>query len=92
MSEPALARSDTAAVSIAYLDAYPEGFEFDVKAITVVAQHEFGRDGERFGPDSFGRHWPMVSERRDAIPPQLLRIGVRFADGRKATNITGRTG
>ena len=84
-----LARSDSAAVYIAYVDAYPEGFEFDVKAITVAAEHEFRREGEEHGPDIFGRHWPMVGERQDAIPPQLLRIGVQFADGRGATNIIG---
>jgi hypothetical protein len=31
----------------------------------------------------------MVGERRDVLPPELLRIGVKFADGRTATNIGG---
>ena len=31
----------------------------------------------------------MAGERRDVLPPQLLRIGVQFADGRTATNIGG---
>jgi hypothetical protein len=31
----------------------------------------------------------MVGERRDVLPPQLLRIGVQFADGRAATSILG---
>jgi hypothetical protein len=88
VSDLMLARSDTAAVRIGYVDAYPEGFEFDIKAITV-AERAFRREGDQFGPDIFGRHWPMVGERRDAIPPQLLRIGVQFADRRTATNITG---
>lgn len=86
MSESALARSEMAGVSIAYLDAFPEGFEFRVEASTVAVERvcRNGRDC-----DIFGRHWPMVGDSRDGIPPQLLRIGVQFADGRKATNITG---
>lgn len=32
----------------------------------------------------------MVGERSNVLPPQLLRVGVKFADGRKATNIGGR--
>jgi hypothetical protein len=77
-----LARSQTAAISIAYLDAHPTGFEFEVKAVTSTAEHEFDRG-------VFGRHWPQLGENRDELPPILLRIGVQFADGRKATNIIG---
>ena len=47
------------------------------------------REGDGYGPDVFGRNWPMVGERRDVLPPQILRIGVQFADGRAATNIGG---
>ena len=31
----------------------------------------------------------MAGERRDVLPPELLRIGVQFGDGRTATNIGG---
>ncbi len=82
LTELLLARSQTAAIYITYLDAYPTGFEFEVKAITSTAGDEFGRD-------VFGRHWPMAGQKRDELPPQLLRVGVRFADERTATNISG---
>lgn len=70
-------------VELAYLDAYPTGFEFEIKATAVTAESELGTD-------VFGRHWPVEGEGRDQIPARLLRVGVRFADGRKATNITGQ--
>jgi hypothetical protein len=89
VSELLLARSERAAVYVAYIDAYPEGFELEIRASTSVAYDELRREGDDSGPDVFGRHGPMVEEKRDAIPPQLLRIGVQFADGRTATNIGG---
>lgn len=85
-----LARSETGRLSITYLDAYPEGFELEIEARTTVAYHDLTRTGDS-APDVFGRHWPTVGERRDVLPPQLVRIGVQFADGRKATNITGHS-
>jgi hypothetical protein len=84
-----LAGSDRATVYLDYLDAYPEGFELEILASTSVAYHELACEGDGSGPDPFGRHWPMVGERRDVLPPQLLRIGVQFADGRAATSIVG---
>lgn len=84
-----LARSERAALYIDYIDAYPEGFELEIRASTSVAYHELAREGDGSGPDVFGRHWPMVGERRDVLPPQLLRVGVQFADGRIATSIGG---
>lgn len=84
-----LGRSEQAAVYVAYIDAYPEGFELEVTASTSVAYDDLGREGDDSGPDVFGRHWPIVGERDDALPPQLLRIGLQFADGRTATNIGG---
>lgn len=89
VDELLLARSDQAAIYVDYLDAFPEGFELEISASTKVAYHELARAGDETGPDPFGRHWPMVEERRDVLPPQLLRVGVRFADGRTATNIGG---
>jgi hypothetical protein len=89
VSELLLARSDQAAVYVDYVDAYPEGFELEIRASTSVAYHELAREGDGSGPDPFGRHWPMVDERRDVLPRQLLRVGVQFADGRTATNISG---
>lgn len=87
VGELLLARSRQAAAWLEYIDAYPEGFELEIRASTSVAYHELGREND--GPDVFGRHWPIVGEGRDVLPPQLLRIGVQFADGRTATNVGG---
>jgi hypothetical protein len=84
-----LARSGRAMVYVDYLDAYREGFELEIRASTSVAYHELAHEGDGSGPDPFGRHWPIVGERRDVLPPQLLRVGVEFADGRTATSIGG---
>jgi hypothetical protein len=89
ISDLLLARSDRAAVYVDYLDAYPEGFELEIRASTSVAYHELAREGDGSGPDPFGRHWPIVGGRRDVLAPELLRIGVQFADGRTATSIGG---
>lgn len=89
VGERVLARSQQATVYLAYLDAYPDGFELQIRSSTSVAYHELRREGDHSGPDVFGRHWPLAGERADAIPPQLLRIEVQFADGRTATNISG---
>ena len=89
LSDLLLARSEQAAVYIDYLDAYPEGFELEIRTSTSVAYHELDREGDAHGPDPFGRHWSIVGERRDVLPPQLLRVGVQFADGRSATSIGG---
>jgi hypothetical protein len=89
VSELLLARSERAELYIDYIDAYPEGFELEIRASTSVAYHELARAGDGSGPDPFGRHWPIVGERRDVLLPQLLRVGVQFADGRIATSIGG---
>ena len=89
VSDLLLARSDRAAVYIDYLDAYPEGFELEVRGTTSIPYDALAREGDDSGPDPFGRHWPMADERRDVLPPQLLRVGLRYADSRAATNIRG---
>jgi hypothetical protein len=89
LNDLVLSRSERATLSIAYLDAYPEGFELKINASTTVAYDDFRREGDEPGPDVFGRHGPMVGEQRDSLPSQLLRVGVQFADGRTATNIGG---
>ena len=90
VSELLLARSQQAAVYVDYVDAYPDGFELEIRASTSVAYHTLTREGDAPGPDPFGSHWPTAGERRDVLPAELLRIGVQFADGRTATNIAGR--
>lgn len=83
-----LARSDRATVSVAYLDAYPDGLELQIAATGSITYEELRKQGAA-GVDVFGRHWPTVDDRADVLPPQLLRVGVRFADGRVATSING---
>jgi hypothetical protein len=90
VSDVLLARSQSATIHLEYLDAYPQGFEFLIEARTAGTKPELRREGDARGLDIFGRHWPVLGESRDEIPPQLLRVGVQFADGRKATNIAGR--
>jgi hypothetical protein len=84
-----LGESALATVSLAYVDAYPDGFELEISASTKVPYRDLRRDGDESGPDVFGRHWPVVGENRDALLPQLLRVGVQFSDGRRATSIGG---
>jgi hypothetical protein len=88
VEELLLARSREATIEVAYIDAFPEGFELKITATANVEYHDLARSGDS-APDVFGGHWPMAGESRDAIPAQLLRVGVQFADGRVATNISG---
>jgi hypothetical protein len=89
LSELVLSRSERTTLSIAYLDAYPEGFELEIEASTSVPWDDLSREGDDHGPDVFGRHWPMAGERSDVLGSELLRVGVQFADGRTASNIVG---
>lgn len=88
LGEVVLFESETVTLSIAYLDAYPDGFELEIHARTTIAWNDLARPVDS-GPDVFGRHWPMVGEPSDVLPQQLVRVGVEFADGRRATNIGG---
>ena len=82
--ELVLAHSEKAAVCITRLAAYPTGFEFDVLAITAPEQTELDLDPMLFGPYHHRPRRPGGE-----LPPELLRIGVQFADGAKATNTGG---
>jgi hypothetical protein len=72
-----LARTDRVAVCITRIGAYPTGFEFDLRTFAAVVDEELDPllfEGRR-------RH-------RGGLPPEMLRVGVQFADGRKATNVS----
>lgn len=60
------------------LAAYPTGFEFDL--VTMSAE-----DQDDFDPLMFHHH-RLQRGASDEIPPEMLRLGVQFADGSKATN------
>jgi hypothetical protein len=83
--ELVLAQNEEAAVCVSRLAAYPTGFEFDL--ITMVAP---GQDELDLDPLMF-RHRRLAHRRREQeeIPAELLRIGVQFSDGSKATNTGG---
>ena len=74
------------ALDIAYLDAYPEGFELGIEASTPPSRGTTClREGDDFGPDVFGGRWPMVGERSDVlIFPTVAEGGLRL--------LTARTG
>jgi hypothetical protein len=82
--ELVLARSEKAAVCITRLAAYPTGFEFDVLALAAPGHAELDLDPMLFGPYHHRARRPGGE-----LPPELLRVGVRFADGTKATNTGG---
>jgi len=74
--ELVLGRSDEAAVFITRIAAYPVGFEFDAELVT--------REPTR------GDHFELMHDPdrpRDEIPPELVRLGVAFADGRRTTSL-----
>ena len=77
-----LARTEQVAVCLTGLVAYPEGFEFDL--LTMA-----GEEADDLDPLLFeGRRLRHRRNRGGAgeIPEGMLRFGVEFADGRKATN------
>lgn len=69
------------AVCVARVAAYPTGFELDL--VTM------GPDDDVLDPFGFESHHRMHRQGTREIPPELLRFGVQFADGAKATNFGG---
>lgn len=64
---------------VSRLSAYPTGFEFEL--VTMSADGDGQIDPLLFEHPHRARH------REDELPPELLRFGVEFSDGRRATNI-----
>jgi hypothetical protein len=81
-----LARTDKVAVCVTRLAAYPTGLELDV--VTMAADEDPLLDPLMFGAP----HLLHRGSGTDSVPPQMLRIGVQFADGSKATNTGGFPG
>lgn len=71
-----LARTDRVAVCVTRIGAYPTGFEFELRTYSASAEQDLD-------PLLFER----LRRRGSGLPPELLRIGVQFSDGRKATNV-----
>jgi hypothetical protein len=80
--EQVLAQTDKVAVCVARLAAYPTGFEFDV--VTMAAE-----DQNELDPLMFHHRHRLHRGATDEIPPEMLRFGVQFPDGSKATNTVG---
>jgi hypothetical protein len=76
-----VARTECAAVCVTRLEANPSGFALEL--VTMVSQ-----DLEELDPLLFeGRRMRRGRGAGEtAIPDEMLRFGVEFADGRKATN------
>jgi hypothetical protein len=81
-AELLLAQSDKAAVCVTRLAAYPSGFSFDL--LSIGKNHDDALDPMLFGP-----HHHRAHLRGADLPPEFLRLGIQFSDGRKATNTSG---
>lgn len=78
-----VAKTDRAAVGVTDLLAFPTGFSVRVGAFARRS------GGAELRPEEVGG-WGMRRSRKideEALPDELLRFGVRFADGGKATSL-----
>lgn len=77
-----IGRSERAALWIPALTASADGFDFDLEL-----RHDL--EEEEFGHPFFFDHHPQWRKRtpEGGLDPELLRFGIQFADGGKATNI-----
>jgi len=80
--ERVVARTEKAAVCVMRVGAYPTGFELDL--VTMTPSEHDALDPLLFGPPH-----RRPGTQHDGLPPEMLRFGVQFADGGKATNIAG---
>jgi hypothetical protein len=78
-----IGRSEEAAICLSRIVAYPVGFEVTLDAFTrsLIWGIPFDEASSEWHRGEHGRP-----------PAQLLRYGVEFADGRKATNLGGMLG
>jgi hypothetical protein len=71
-----VARNERVAVCVTRMAAYPTGFEFELRTYAAVVD-----------PDLDPWLFERLHRPGGAAPPEMLRIGVQFADGRKATSL-----
>jgi hypothetical protein len=76
--ELVLARNDEAAVFVTRIAAYPQGFELEANVVTRTPRH--------FRGDYFDLMYEAGTPEGE-IPPELLRLGVEFSDGRRASSL-----
>jgi hypothetical protein len=84
--ELVIARNERAAVCVTRLGAYPTGFEFELCVLLAPGEHDDDLDPMLFGPM---RHERRRRGMKAGLPDEMLRFGVQFADGTKATNTAG---
>jgi hypothetical protein len=77
--ELVLAQTEKVAVCVTRLSAYPTGFEFEI--VTMSADDQADLDPLMF------HHQHLLHT--EELPPELLRFGVQFPDGSRATNTAG---
>jgi hypothetical protein len=77
--EAVIGRTDDVAVCVGRIAAYPEGFQLE---LMTHARIDLDLDPFDFGYRRRGRG-------DGELDPELLRFGIEFADGRKATNVEG---
>jgi hypothetical protein len=80
--ERVLARTGKAAVCVTRIGAYSTGFEVDLVTMSRTEDDEFD-------PLLFGHPRWRRGAQREGLPPEMLRFGVQYADGGKATNVGG---
>jgi hypothetical protein len=85
-AELVLARTGEVAVCITRLAAYTTGFEFEIRTLAAPGGRDLDLDPMLFGPH---RHRLRRPGSGQALPDEMLRFGVQFADGGKATNTGG---
>jgi len=76
-----MVHTDAVAIGLSGLWCYPSGFEFGVEVVL--------RQPDRRGRLSHAMHQVHMLEPGEPIPPEMLRIGLQFADGTKVTNLPG---
>lgn len=82
--EVLIARSDTGALAIRGLVAYPTGFEFTIVAHTRRDDTTSGHRSREFRPIVL-----LLDELDDddVLPRRFLRVGIQFPDGTRVTNL-----
>jgi len=90
--ELVLARNDRAVVFVGHVDAYPAGLAFQVRVLT--GQDEWLSPSPRGIPPGL-RGMRPPGQAPGGAPhysfDEMLRFGLEFSDGRKATNVGGWT-
>lgn len=76
-----IARNDKVAIGIAGVLAYNVGFELK---FIVLLTRKAGRGLHLFGYEQ------LLARSEGELPPEMLRIGMEFSDGRKAMNTNPR--